>query len=1525
MDRLWGDSGPAVSWKFNSALVAIGSRVDIVVELVSFDVSSGGALVCMWPCKARARIFGGLFDIGEETESLTIFGAVYVDSIGMPGFRVDRHSEVLCHPRITYDDMFNLVELCAGMGVGTQGFHAVGMKTVVAAEIQQKTAAAFKELHPNTEVVCGDISDAGTIIEVFRRHPRSSVVMAGFSCQPYSAGGEKQGYGDRRSQTLVGVLKAAILLRCPILVLECVRNAGSNRFVRQMVESFRDELGFHLAEGYLALDSCWVSRRDRWWAILTAPVLGAISIPPLPHLAFPTKLRHILPKPYPCGDHELEELVLQVDEMRKLVALVPDLRSVFLPLNSKCPTCLHAWGSQFSDCPCGCRTAFSETTLRDRGVYGIFIPTGKQIVVDGRTFPEVRHPHPTEVGWANGVLMPPAWPQPLKLSLAGLGQQASPIHCLWVASQIVHHVNKLHFGASSVSGSHSLDAWIGKLLKQIQDVMGTLGHVCMNETDGSQLVELIPPDDPLPVSTLADRMPWHSLEHKAGDLCVTVVDAASCCPVVVRLSSRVVTLADLLAAEKSLSPDREITQVVDCATSLVVDEHEEIAGRCLWCESSIVSASSSVAGQGEAFVDAISPTLPWTAPAVDDIPGLEFHHPSLPRDSDVLGSGFEDPLGQLSDKQLTAVRPPKVDSVHGLSALSRSCIAVDDRLSVLANQNGTWADDEVGWHVNRMLNEAGRRDWTFIPPILAAECLARNGVRLLTQWFASLSTPPCVLLGAVPVGGHWIPFMWTWTSEVMTAHSWDVAGNTPRCLNVLHDALSKVVGAKSFICHTAHRQFATSDHCGLCTVRWLDHKIRGRMLPTSLDEVHYLHGVARTQFADFVSTQTSLSRPWIWASGLDAKASVRLRDVLVQHGVPVEQLDGRVALVSQALGVQSLQDALTSSNPWRMLKQLANQQKPPLQIVMPEELAKVVQSRASQGKVSSTKKGSKGKGKGAPVRPPAMDPSKLVIEPDSFVTSDMKVLSQLDANSIGPLSEGVFLATQQTVEAHLRAGSPLSQGSLAAVLLNVDEPQLKTTLPWNQIRVVLRCKLNQEPILISAVLVQLGLGTVSQSTTASSVRIPDTPAACVKIAVYRDAIDIPWKDFAQAPIKYILSVLQPLVVCSTCDSSPVASCVRWHSHEGQLEDPVLDMWRRQWTSCTFKPCDASESSIFWVNVRYVGAIEQAVLKCSGHRGVFLEPRSLDCKTGTLDYQVIWLPKETLSELQRLQQRHIEVIGLARLGSRLGLRVSSADAAELTKVVKPGAMYLATGERQEYEAGPLPFGMDRLSLTKLCEAWKWQARPLHPIRSLEDGLGTVWLLQSCHEPPEMVLKYQGGNVIIGKVEKKLPSAGVASSVVGGSATMALCQLDAALASKPVDPWLKFDPWQSCVGGSVTAPGGPLVDKQIQQLEDRIEQKVLAKVTPPPGDGDFDMDRTVADGAAVEARFQALESQMMQLSTRNQALEDKIESCSQSNDAQISQLQHQVAAQFEAQRSEMQGLFSSQMNQIEALLAKKPRRE
>jgi hypothetical protein len=172
-----------------------------------------------------------------------------------------------------------------------------------------------------------------------------------------------------------------------------------------------------------------------------------------------------------------------------------------------------------------------------------------------------------------------------------------------------------------------------------------------------------------------------------------------------------------------------------------------------------------------------------------------------------------------------------------------------------------------------------------------------------TARIQSFPTKPTAVLGLVPVDNHWIPFMWTWNVKCMIAASWDVPGTPSNGLSVLHQGLATAVGAQSFTVHVVHRRFAVEEFCGLCALRFLDYMLRGKLLPSTLDEVRQLHATARSLFVEFLDSCATVSRPWIWCAGLDTKAADRLNSLLLEHGVESSQVKNRAALLIQAVGL----------------------------------------------------------------------------------------------------------------------------------------------------------------------------------------------------------------------------------------------------------------------------------------------------------------------------------------------------------------------------------------------------------------------------------------------------------------------------------------------------------------------------------------------------------------------------------------------------------------------------------------------
>lgn len=266
-----------------------------------------------------------------------------------------------------------------------------------------------------------------------------------------------------------------------------------------------------------------------------------------------------------------------------------------------------------------------------------------------------------------------------------------------------------------------------------------------------------------------------------------------------------------------------------------------------------------------------------------------------------------------------------------------------------------------------------------------------------------------------------------------------------------------------------------------------------------------------------------------------------------------------------------------------------------------------------------------------------------------------------------------------------------------------------------------------------------------------------------------------------------------------------------------------------------------------------------------------------------------------------------------MGSRLGVRCRIQDAPDLAKTLKPNSVFLAAGSKLMYEVGPLPFGMDRLSVGKLCGSWQWQARPLHPARAAEGHLGNIWLIQSAVPPPQSVFRYQGSEIVITSVpEKQSTAAPAPSKVVGSVETVKMCSKDSVPLGQ--DPWILNDPWAPA-GHSALPKAQPPAD--VKEFEARLERSILSKL-PAPG-------MEVDSNGEQEARLIALEHQVHALAAGQQQLDNKVDESIARQDSQYQALHTQVNQQMETHGQQMQALFSSQMQQIEALLSKKLRTE
>ena len=127
-----------------------------------------------------------------------------------------------------------------------------------------------------------------------------------------------------------------------------------------------------------------------------------------------------------------DELQLKLNEVEKIEFGLYEGSHCPHLLNAKgvAPCALHAWGSQLSACPCGCRCQrLSKHRLDSKGLFGLLV----QSQLDGELF--VRHINPNEAMALNTLDPTIDFGHDVKLSLSACGQNADSLQVVWIACQ----------------------------------------------------------------------------------------------------------------------------------------------------------------------------------------------------------------------------------------------------------------------------------------------------------------------------------------------------------------------------------------------------------------------------------------------------------------------------------------------------------------------------------------------------------------------------------------------------------------------------------------------------------------------------------------------------------------------------------------------------------------------------------------------------------------------------------------------------------------------------------------------------------------------------------------------------------------------------------------------------------------------------------------------------------------------------------------------------------------------------------
>ena len=1418
--------------------------------------------------------------------------------------------------------MLVTIETCSGLGAMGKGFEFAGVRTMAMNDCNQIMCELAGKHRPHIPTVCGDIGSLDTVMVLAQMSEWPVSLGAGVACQPYSKLGDQGANHDMRSQSLPATLRAGYLLEAPVIYLECVEQAHHHPWVQSVLSQFAQQTGYSISQTVLELDHLWVSRRTRWWCVLSHPELGGVDLHPMPRLEEPAVIGDVLQSFLECSTAELQCLECDLYEVRTFKDF-GGLESSVASLTATCRTCLHSCGSQLSKCPCGCRSsAFTAKRLEEKGLHGILVPLGGLLQhTNGDTYPRVRHVHPWELSLLNGLPPNWDWSSNLKLALVGVGQLASPIQAVWIASQVVQTFRRqgllreqlpqprealgnlmlrLFSCRDAVGGSSPKS---DRLVEFERKIFTALGLMPLNFDKG-----LSPPKGEQKSNDKSVHKPagWvdqqnvavapQGIKKQVTEDAASINDTHQAHPASGLQTTKALSPRDTIALQsKGAVPGFGSQGATDAVTSPKLAETDQAeegsqASTVPYDEEGKRANHSDamlqiwVQGIGQQDIHPIRVKAGTTVGTVMQAEYSIEASQAILTPTSWMGQAWA--LGsEVFEDQIILARPgttwnPARCPVNG--GVAPVFHEHETRLNTLLHQEAWMAIDEFNfylseWEVNGSyaVYPAGEfhpeQEWSHqIQQWLGTDPFVAKGVCLHGQGITT----------AVLSLGHWIPV-------VMTLGEAGIILHIPPSNPELVQAISQWAGTTK--CTPVEVPVPTMFRadCGWQALSWL----MAVSEATTVGAMHPAEAIyMRTKFRQHLKQSGSAYEAGgiLKVGGMISPGELqnKLCTILQDRGVPPDQRNARAEQITQQIGTQKVTQALQSQRPWQELKQLANQCQPKLQLVLPSELQQQIAARAAtqvpvsrnRNKINEVDKVGK--------PPPQIHAKDILIPHGVFRQSDGTLLSQLQMSEIGKTCKGILVQDQQEGAILLKTTRPVTNEGLGLIIIP-PTPQADTA---RQLKFPAHFRSTEEPIILLGELHQLGEQQVLRNLPEQQLAIEETATEVIRVMAFRDEVTSDWGEFKAQPVRNLLTHLQ------------------LDGKQGLSQSGVLDVWDRQWVTHRFERVRPDQASVFIVNLRLEASKMQEVLQKSGDKGIYVEPRAAHGRGQNQEYAVTWLPKSTTAaEAKVACQTSPHPATLARVGTRYGLRSDVYHQQAMHRQYKPDAMFLPGGERQLYLMGPLPYGTTHQSLAKILTAWEWEARPLQPKGRTSDGSGAQWVIQATSPPSHWVYTLKHGDVLITTMPAKpnVPVPGV--SFVASKKTL-------IAAEDRTDPWQIKDPWSQAstsAASSSTINSQGVTPSQLAALEEAVQSKVVATLKAQ-------QDQDVHMEGNLDSRVAKLEAH---LETMQQA--------QQATDTKVCNLQGQMEAQTQAFKQHITSELAGHMAQMEthmtALFAKARRLE
>ena len=769
--------------------------------------------------------------------------------------------------------------------------------------------------------------------------------------------------------------------------------------------------------------------------------------------------------------------------------------------------------------------------------------------------------------------------------------------------------------------------------------------------------------------------------------------------------------------------------------------------------------------------------------------------------------------------------------------------------------------------------------------------------------FLDQQKPVC---SVILINHHWIPLVWIpqvgqWIVKapafglaVWQALACSMSNVEPRIAQVRYE--------------TIEMPTTFPNNCGFQAVWWINSILREERTVMPVDVQ-----MANEMRQNFLVSTLSANPPATTAADVllggtnSPELLAAIASMLQEHGVPTDCSNTRATKVVDVLGPKQVDQILRTPRPWSALKHAANQVKPPMQLVMPHELQGVIESRAKDAKPIGTKKRKQVKEQiESPVPMPRLTSAEVI---GVFRQADGIALPQIRVSDMSPSTRGIVVGTEKELQAYIPKPCISSEG-LALIILEPSETLIAEH--GKPLRFPISCALTQEPMLISAVMIQKGKLKVERNLPEQRVQVSEQENQVFKLLLFRDEC-ADWQAVVKAPVRSVLDLLPSLQSCTASN----CACPRRHVQaSADAEDVLLDVWNKDFLSLKFAKVSPAHAEMYVCTIRVAQEYASLVFKASGGNGLFVEPRAVDGSKATSEYHTIWLPKRRLEEV-RAEQAAIQAFTfIVRINMKYGLCTTIGKAEDVHRALKGNQPFLSGPVKQIWHVGPLPWGSTRKSVNALLEAWNWTGKPLQPSGRAADGSGLMWSVQSGGPPPHTVYSLAHGDVVITRADKPIAMPPLMTGRLEASKHT---RDQLGRAGEQVDPLMHNDPWANANDAKSKQPreipvATGVTHAHLATLEATMNAK-LAQLQKNAEPSDVNME------SQWESRVTTLETQVQQLTAAHQAHSQQTSIMSN----QVAQLAAKLDQQSHVIEQKLDSKMSEQMQKIEALLCKRARGE